>query len=138
MKSHIIRKAKLCRPVDHDISKNMAINMNNFWGLVAVEPTFLFERHVVAIIRVLKFHYRRKKRRGSFMINLKMSSFLTKKAIGVRMGKGKGAPDEKVLFLRPGSFILCLNDLNTIRASYVIKKCQKRLPISTYVINNNV
>lgn len=83
---------------------------------------------------MLKFHFRRKKRRGFFKINVKLDSFLTKKAIGVRMGKGKGGSDEKVFFIRPGFFILSINDSNFVRASYVISKCQRRLPILSRVV----
>lgn len=138
MKSHIIRKALLFRPVDQNFFNNTAIDAKNFWGLVAVAPTFMYERHLAALSRVLKFHYRRRKRRrGFFMINLKFSSFLTKKAIGVRMGKGKGGPDEKVLFMRPGFLILSVNDHNPIRASYILNKCKRRLPVPSYTMRVN-
>lgn len=138
MKRHIIRKSKFNRLINHDILSNSAVVSHGFWGLVSKNSCFIYETHVQALRKVLKFHYRRRKKQGTFFINLFMTQFLTKKAIGVRMGKGKGSISKQVFFMRPGHLILFLNDLNFFRSFYVIKKCMRRLPVRCRIVRFNV
>nr|YP_009163141.1 ribosomal protein L16 [Balamuthia mandrillaris]AKT94914.1 ribosomal protein L16 [Balamuthia mandrillaris] len=130
MKEHIIRRSKFLRPIDHSIFSDTSVRSLGFCGLVASSPSFIYERHILALSRVLKFHFKRKKKASFFRINFFLNKFVTKKAIGVRMGKGKGATSEKVFYMRPGFFILFINEINNQKALYVINKCKRRLPVN--------
>ena len=88
-------------------------------------------------MRVLKFHYKRKRKAGLlFSLSMLFNVFLTKKAIGVRMGKGKGGVSEKVCYIRPGTLLLSLNDDNPVRAGYVLRKCIRRIPVACKIISS--
>ena len=137
MKSHLINWSKFHRPVDHNILSNGAISPTGFFGIVCQEPGFVYEKHILALSRVLKFHFKRKKKKGSFFINLFLNRAITKKAIGVRMGKGKGPNAANIFFMRPGHLVLFINDLNDARGSYIVAKCMRRLPTTCKVVRFN-
>jgi len=135
MKAHIIRRKKFNRILSKDFLTDKSLNPCNFYGLVSRESSFIYEHNLAALLRVLKFHFKRGRRQtGKFHINLKSNNFLTRKAVGVRMGKGKGAVSDKVFFLRPGFLILTLNEVNSLKAFYILKKCIRRLPVSCTII----
>lgn len=132
---HLITRKRFSRTLSPDYLRNRALTATFTYGLVAREPSFILEKHVNALIRTLKFHYKRKKSFGSFTINFSFNRCLTVKPVGVRMGKGKGAPADKVFFLRKGFLYLTITDKNSIKAHYIAKKCSRRMPVTSKVID---
>jgi ribosomal protein L16/L10AE len=129
MKPHLINFSKLNRLIQTDVLRNKALLPQNLYGLVTTKPFFFYEKHLAALLRVLKFHFKRKRKTGCFMLNVFFNTFITGKAIGVRMGKGKGAKRGLVYFARPGTTLITLNDSDCIRARYIMSKCARRLPV---------
>ena len=137
MKQHFIRESRLNRLVSFNPITNKAIVWTNFYGLVASKSFLFSEPHFATLMRVLKFHYKRKRKAGLlFSLSMLFNVFLTKKAIGVRMGKGKGGVSEKVCYIRPGTLLLSLNDDNPVRAGYVLRKCIRRIPVACKIISS--
>lgn len=74
------------------------------------------------------------KKRGKLKIDIFSFTSITKKAIGVRMGKGKGFVDHWVFKIRPGS-LLCEIATNSIPlAVKALNNCRNRLPIFTKIV----
>jgi large subunit ribosomal protein L16 len=74
------------------------------------------------------------KKKGKLKINAFSFIPITKKAIGVRMGKGKGNVDHYVFKLKSG-FVLCEIATNSISlAIKALNVAKIRLPISTKIL----
>src|SRR3981189_3131546 len=73
------------------------------YGLKALEPAWITDRQIEAS-RVAITRY--KKRGGTLSIRIFPEKPLTKKPAETRMGKGKGAPEERVGELKPGLVML--------------------------------
>lgn len=130
MKSHLIRTSKFLRFSTHRPPAFLNRLPGYVFALVAKSSAFIKESHLTALTRVLKFHFKRKNTTGSFFINFKLCSDLTRKAIGVRMGKGKGPLSGKIFFLRPGYLICFVSHSSVTHARYILLKCARRIPVS--------
>lgn len=74
------------------------------------------------------------KKKGKLKINAFSSTPVTKKSVGVRMGKGKGNVDHWIFKMKPG-FILCeITTKNLPLAIKAFKSVKARLPIFTKII----
>jgi len=137
MKPHLINFSKLNRFLQIDPLRNTAVSFQNLHGLVTTKPFFFYETHFAALLRVLKFHFKRKRKAGSFMLNFFFNTFLTGKAIGVRMGKGKGVKRGLVYFVRPGTLLVTINNSDRVKARYILLKCARRLPVLCKIASYN-
>jgi ribosomal protein L16/L10AE len=50
------------------------------------------------------------------------------------MGKGKGAWRGFNVFLRKGSILLEINDINFYKLRIILKECMQKLPVKTKII----
>ena len=102
------------------------------YGLQALTCGYLTNRQIEAARIAIS---RKTRRGGNVWIKIFPDKSLTKKPAEVRMGKGKGAPEQWVAVIKPGRILfevagvdkdLCLRALNL--ASY-------KLPIKTRVVS---
>lgn len=90
-------------------------------------------------LNAIKHFFKRflKKKKGSIWYRLFPECFVTKKSLGnARMGKGKGAIDRLVLYIKKGQIIFEIKLKNMNNEFYIfrlLKQCQKKLPINTKI-----
>lgn len=114
---------------------------NGRLGLKAVNKGWLTLNQINAIKHFFKRFM--KKRSGTVWFRIFPERFHTKKSLGnARMGKGKGALDKMMFYVKSGQIIfevqLKRNALqNEIIAINMLKQCQYRLPILTKVFLSN-
>ena len=98
------------------------------YGLVATEPCWLtgnqLEAARVAINRFTK-------RGGKVWINVFPQKPVSKKPIGTRMGKGKGAPEFWVAVVKPGRVLFELDGVNEEQAREAMRLASHKLPCKT-------
>lgn len=90
-------------------------------------------KQLLVFLKILKPEL--KKIRGSrVQLPLKLDTILTKKPKDIRMGRGKGAPSEKVFTLKSGSSLFTLYGAQSEKAEIIINSCLPKLNKS-YKIN---
>lgn len=102
-------------------------------GLKSVDKGWLELVQLNAIKLFLRRFF--KKKRGTIWYRLFPERFLTKKSLGnARMGKGKGALDRMMLYVKKGQIILEIK-LKRLKNRYKVFKllmqCQYKLPLLT-------
>lgn len=100
-------------------------------GLKALSHNKITSKQLVTLKQAIKKIIKKK---GKLKINAFSATPITKKATGVRMGKGKGNVDHWVFKIKPG-FILCEIATNYIPLAIKAFNISKiRLPIFTKII----
>ncbi|HRQ42968.1 MAG TPA: 50S ribosomal protein L16 [Candidatus Goldiibacteriota bacterium] len=98
------------------------------FGLKALEPAWVTARQIeaarVAINRQLK-------KGGKLWVRIFPDKPITKKPAETRMGKGKGAPDQWVVVVKPGRVLFELDGVTEEVARFAFKKAGAKLPIFT-------
>ena len=98
------------------------------FGLKALEPAWVTARQNeaarVAINRQLK-------KGGKLWVRIFPDKPITKKPAETRMGKGKGAPDQWVVVVKPGRVLFELDGVTEEVARFAFKKAGAKLPIFT-------
>lgn len=101
------------------------------YGLMALESYWLTNRQIeaarVAMTRFLK-------RGGNVWIRIFPDKPLTKKPAEVRMGKGKGAPEQWVAVVRAGRILYEVKGVNQETAAEALRLASAKLPIRTKVV----
>ena len=96
------------------------------YGLMSLEPCWLTNRQIeaarVAITRGIK-------RGGKVWIRVYPDKPITKKPQEVRMGKGKGAPDQWVCVIRPGRILFEMNGVPEAEARRAFQLASAKLPM---------
>ena len=102
-------------------------------GIKALDKSWLELSQFNAIKHYLKRFF--KKKSGSIWFRLFPERYVTKKSLGnARMGKGKGALDRIVLYVKKGQILLEIklkNKNNELFLFNLLKQCQYKLPINT-------
>jgi large subunit ribosomal protein L16 len=98
------------------------------FGLQAMECGFLTARQIEAGRIALTRHV---KRGGQVWIRVFPDKPITKKPAEVRMGKGKGNPEEWVAVVRPGRVLYELEGVPEDVAREAMRLCGHKLPMST-------
>jgi large subunit ribosomal protein L16 len=98
------------------------------FGLQAMECGFLTARQIEAGRIALTRHV---KRGGQVWIRVFPDKPITKKPAEVRMGKGKGNPEEWVAVVRPGRVLYELEGVPEEVAREAMRLCGHKLPVST-------
>ena len=101
------------------------------WGLQAVEPAYVTNRHIEAARIAMTRHI---KRGGKVWINIYPDRPLTKKPAETRMGSGKGNPEFWVAVVRPGRVLFELSYPNEETAKAALAKAIQKLPIKARII----
>jgi len=98
------------------------------FGLQALEPCWLTARQLEAGRIAITRHV---KRRGKLWIRAFPWKPITKKPTEVRMGKGKGSPEEWVAVVRPGMILYEMEGVDEALAKEALRLAAHKLPIST-------
>ena len=115
--------------------RGMATSCNSIdfgdYALKAMECGWITSRQIeatrVAIMRAVK-------RGGRMWIRIFPDKPLTKKPLEVRMGKGKGNPEEWVCVIKPGRILFELGDVDIDMAREALRLASHKLPIKTKFI----
>ena len=98
------------------------------YGLVATEPCWLTANQLEAArVAINRFT----KRGGKVWINVFPQKPVSKKPIGTRMGKGKGAPEFWVAVVKPGRVLFELDGVSEEQAREAMRLAGHKLPCKT-------
>lgn len=101
------------------------------YGLKALEPCWLTARQIEAARIAMTRHI---KRGGKIWIRVFPDKPITKKPAEVRMGKGKGAPEEWVAVVKPGRVIFEVEGCTEEIAKEAFHRAHHKLPVKTALI----
>lgn len=101
------------------------------YGIVVEADTFLDYTQLFTLYRLLK---KKLKKKRTFKINFSCILPYTKKPVSARMGKGKGAWRGFNVFLRKGSILLEISDINFYKLQLLLKECMHKLPVKTKIV----
>ena len=101
------------------------------FGLKTVEAGWITARQIesarIAIIRQIRKH-------GRMWIRIFPDKPITKKPAEVRMGKGKGAPDQWVSVVRPGRILFEVEGVDRELAAEAFRLAGHKLPVKTKLV----
>lgn len=101
------------------------------YGLVALEPSWITNRQIEAA-RIAMTRYT--KRGGQVWIKIFPDKPVSKKALGVRMGSGKGAPEYWVAVVKNQKVMFEIGGVSEAEAREALRLAQHKLPIKTKII----
>ncbi len=99
---------------------------NGNFGLQALEPAWITSRQIEAA-RIAMTRYI--KRGGKVWIKIFPDKPVTAKPAGVRMGKGKGAPEYWVAVVKPGRVMFEMDGVSEEVAREAMRLAMHKLPI---------
>ena len=100
-------------------------------GIKAVEHGKLTSQQIEAARVAIMRHI---KRGGKVWIRVFPDKPITKKPAETRMGKGKGAPEQWVVVIRPGKIMFEMEGVPFDVASAALRLAAQKLPIPTKII----
>ena len=101
------------------------------FGLKAMRVAWVTDRQIEAArIAMTRFI----KRGGKIWIRVFPDKPITKKPAETRMGKGKGAPEQWVVVIRPGKIMFEMEGVPFEVASEALRLAAQKLPIPTKVV----
>ena len=103
------------------------INFGDF-GIQALEPAWLTARQIEAARIAMTRHI---KRAGKIWVRVFPDKPITKKPAEPRMGKGKGAPDQWVVVIRPGKILFEMEGVDRTTAHDAMRLAAHKLAIRT-------
>ena len=101
------------------------------YGLVALEPSWITSNQIEAA-RIAMTRYT--KRSGQVWIKIFPDKPVSKKALGVRMGSGKGAPEYWVAVVKAQKVMFEIGGVSEEDAREALRLAQHKLPIKTKII----
>lgn len=101
------------------------------FGIQCLEPGWLTARQIEAARVAINRHV---KRGGKLYIRIFPDKPVTKKPAEVRMGKGKGSPEEWVAVVKPGRVMYELEGVSEEVARAAFRLAHHKLPVATRVI----
>ena len=101
------------------------------YGLVALEPSWITSNQIEAA-RIAMTRYT--KRGGQVWIKIFPDKPVSKKALGVRMGSGKGAPEYWVAVVKAQKVMFEIGGVSEEDAREALRLAQHKLPIKTKII----
>ena len=101
------------------------------YGLVATEPCWIKSNQIEAA-RIALTRYT--KRTGKVWIKIFPDKPITKKALGVRMGSGKGAPETWVAVVKNQKVMFEIGGVSEEVAREALRLAQHKLPIKTRIV----
>jgi len=105
------------------------------FGLKALEAGHLTNRQIEAARIAINRHI---KRGGKVWIRIFPDKPMTKKPAEVRMGKGKGSPEEWVAVVKPGRILYEMEGVSEEVASEAMRLAANKLPIKTRTVSREV
>ena len=104
---------------------------NGQYGLVALEPAWIKSNQIEAA-RIAMTRYT--KRGGQVWIKIFPDKPVSKKALGVRMGSGKGAPEYWVAVVKAQKVMFEIGGVSEEDAREALRLAQHKLPSKTKII----
>ena len=101
------------------------------YGMVATEPCWITSNQIEAA-RIAMNRYM--KRGGQVWIKIFPDKPVSKKALGVRMGSGKGAPEYWVAVVKAQKVMFEIGGVSEEDAREALRLAQHKLPIKTKII----
>ena len=101
------------------------------FGLVATEPAWITSNQIEAA-RIAMTRYT--KRGGKVWIKIFPDKPITKKALGTRMGSGKGAPEGWVAVVKPGRVMFEIAGVSEEVAREALRLAGHKLPIKCKIV----
>ena len=101
------------------------------YGLQATEPAWITSNQIEAA-RVAMTRYT--KRGGQVWIKIFPDKPVSKKALGVRMGSGKGAPEYWAAVVKPGRILFELEGASVEDTKRAMRLASDKLPIKTKLV----
>ena len=105
------------------------------FGLKALEAGHLTNCQIEAARIAINRHI---KRGGKVWIRIFPDKPMTKKPAEVRMGKGKGSPEEWVAVIKPGRILYEMEGVSKEVASEALRLAANKLPIKTRTVSREV
>ena len=104
---------------------------NGEYGLVALEPAWITSNQIEAA-RIAMTRYIR--RGGKVWIKIFPDKPITAKALGTRMGSGKGAPEGWVAVVKPGRVMFEIAGVSEEVAREALRLAMHKLPVKCKII----
>ena len=101
------------------------------YGLQALEPGWVTSRTIEAARIAMTRHI---KRGGKVWIRIFPDKSITKKPLEVRMGKGKGNPEQWVAVVRPGRIMFELEGVAPDVARRALQLAAAKLPVKCKIV----
>jgi len=101
------------------------------YGLKAVESGWVGARALESARKKITFMTQRS---GKYWIRVFPQKPVTKKAVGVKMGSGKGAVDQHVAVIKPGTILFELGGVTLDVARTAFTKAGHKLPVKTVLV----
>ena len=110
--------------------RGSTISFGDF-ALVATEPAWVTSRQIEAARRAITNYL---KRGGKVWIRIFPDKPITKKPAEVRMGKGKGNPEEWVAVIKPGRIIYEIAGVDETLATEALRRAAMKMPMKCKVL----
>lgn len=104
-----------------------------FSGLQSLDTGRLSTKQIETCIQTLR--KKLKPLDAKIWVRINPNISVTKKASSVRMGKGKGAIDRYVAFVRKGQVLFEISKINKSNADRILRTTSSKLPIKTQIIH---
>lgn len=104
------------------------------FGLQAVSCGYISNRQIEAARIAIS---RETKRGGNMWIKIFPDKSLTKKPAEVRMGKGKGSPEEWVAVVKPGRILFEVGGVDKATAESALRLAKYKLPVRTKIVRKD-
>lgn len=101
------------------------------YGLQATSCGYITNRQLEAARIAIS---RETKRGGNMWIKIFPDKSLTKKPAEVRMGKGKGSPEEWVAVIKPGRILFEIGGVDKATADAALRLAKYKLPVRTRIV----
>ncbi|MFT0846490.1 50S ribosomal protein L16 [Actinomycetaceae bacterium L2_0104] len=119
------------RPTRSGMSKGGTQLAFGEYGIQALEPAYVTNRQIEAARIAMTRHV---KRGGKIWINIFPDRPLTKKALGLRMGSGKGPVETWVANVKPGRVMFEMGGVDENLAREAMLRAMHKLPMKTRFI----
>ena len=104
---------------------------NGMFGIKSLDTSFITARQIEAA-RIAATRYM--KREGPLWIKIFPDKPITKKPLGVRLGKGQGAPEYFVAVVLPGRIMFEIAGVSHDIAKEALRLAAQKLPVKTKFI----
>ncbi|MGB9598440.1 MAG: 50S ribosomal protein L16 [Minisyncoccales bacterium] len=101
------------------------------WGLVALEAKWLNSKHLESIKKIIVHHL---KKGGKIHFRIFPNQPITQKALGTRMGGGKGDVVDYIFPVKKGRILVEIEGAKDEEAEKALSQAQYKLPIKTKII----
>jgi large subunit ribosomal protein L16 len=102
------------------------------YALQAVSCGYITNRQIEAARIAIS---RETKKGGNMWIKVFPDKSLTKKPAEVRMGKGKGSPEEWVAVIKPGRVLFEVGGMSKVEADAALRLAKYKLPVKTRIVS---